>query len=155
MDRALAYRNNPLSSLGKGTRGRGGKALQCDWEARRTTEHTPRAGRVSPPRLTPHKPEDSSSSHALGVSHPAFKNRDTTYGAVGSLWAFGSASGPWGRGHTNGRVGTPPSSCGTWRGGLMPAGRRWASEAPVHAGGGGRGCCRHTRGKASSEERRG
>lgn len=143
MDRALAYRNNPLSSLGKGVCGTGDEALRRDRRARKGTAC---AATASPPPRAPRKPGAAPPPCAPGVH-----SQDAAFGAVGSWWALGCTDGPWGRGHTNGGVGaqSPLHPVTRRGGGLAPAGRR-----PAVSGGRGRRC-RRSRGKGDSGEREG
>lgn len=107
MDRALAYRNNPLSSLGKGVCGTGDEALRRDRRARQ--RHRVRSHGLAP---TAGSAEAGGRSASLRAARaPGVHSQDAAFGAVGSWWALGCTDGPWGRGHTNGGVGaqSPPA----------------------------------------------
>lgn len=147
MDRALAYRNNPLSSLGKGVCGTGDEALRRDRRARQ--RHRVRGHGLAP---TAGSAEAGGRSASLRAARaPGVHSQDAAFGAVGSRWAFGCTDGPWGRGHTNGGVGaqSPLHPVTRRGGGLAPAGPR-----PAVSGGRGRRC-RRSRGKGDSGEREG
>lgn len=152
MDRALAYRNNPLSSLGKGVCGTGDEALRRDRRARQ--RHRVRSHGLAP---TAGSAEAGGRSASLRAARaPGVHSQDAAFGAVASWWVLGCTDGPWGRGHTNGGVGaqSPLHPVTRRGGGLAPAGRR-----PAVSGGRGRRCpaaeekATRERGKGGTEVR--
>lgn len=113
MDRALAYKNNPLSLLRKGER----EGRRKEWKItpapkpllyRRVQEEGKgllcTSLRVLYSLMTLCKVKDNSSFCVLRFSHSIFNNQGRIYRMLCLLQAFSSVDGWWKRKHTNGRL---------------------------------------------------